>query len=1175
MAFQVRLFVREHNHGFYSVEVLGEPDLAVYTDDLDRARDELVLVLSDRIERTNPRLLGRFAAGDDATHAVVEVEGAVVVQGAEGPGPVATRVSALWATDKQWLRVHLPRWDLRAWIPRRDDPVEAVRALLAEHLERMPETRRLALRFERGEHVETLSIEAEPAAPIRFTGAMRGREMLPEPRPKEKAEKDEDEDDDDSEETGRRRKDKRPPTPTLDAIGVKLHRQAEEGELERAFGREREVADLFGLLGQPGACVVVVGEPGSGKSTVLAELAYRFRDGSIPKKKRRPVFFADASRLIAGQGFFGEWQRQCLDVVQECIDAEVVWCIGELHALLDAGKSAQSNQNVAMLIGPYLAGRRLTVVAEATPAAWARVELRDLGFARLFSPYRLEEPAADGIAGIVDAVADALADETGIVVRPDGRRAVMDLTNRFRGEGSRLGQALHFLRRVVDDAAMRAEQADETEVAPLGRHAVVDRFSAETGLPAFLVRDDRPLDPAAVRAFFAARIIGQREAIDRMVDLVAVMKAGLSDLGRPMGSFLFVGPTGVGKTEMSKALAEFLFGRRDRLIRFDMSEFVTAESVHRFLGDGGQEGVLIAQIRRQPFCVLLLDEIEKAHPAVFDVLLQVLGEARLTDQAGRTADFRNTVVLLTSNLGVETFKRGVGFGASLARGFREHFIAEAERFFRPEFFNRIDHVVPFMPLGADAIDAITEREIGGFLEREGIRQRDLHVELDDAVRPWLAERGVDVRYGARPLKRLIEKVLTAPLAMHLAGRAVAVGSGVRVAAEGEALAFTTVERRAGRGRAAARSAVRGFLDEVGALRWQVQQWLDSAPLREMGHAVRLVDRLARDRNFWLDRARAEARMRDAQRDRELGETFDGIRQQVAGIEDLAYEAFHDRSAEPLDMLRPELADARAALDEAELGLIGRQHPAPERVAMYLQGSKNGEAWLRRVLEIYVMIAERHGWRLSAEIAEETEEGQRARQEKNKPPPIMEDEASEKKRRQRQREVVESWAWRWKPGGRYERPVGEEVGVAARRKAREVFVGKLMQGADDAVRLVWVEGPHAAAWLMEESGTHLYAGGGSEGALVKVRVVCPGEKQSENPAVVMTRWENRRRRQWDDGRRLLVDPLLGLAQPIEPRVHRLVHRCLRASMYDAVFGAGAWRRFERDEKRASARGDDNG
>ncbi|MCA9542498.1 MAG: ATP-dependent Clp protease ATP-binding subunit, partial [Myxococcales bacterium] len=218
--------------------------------------------------------------------------------------------------------------------------------------------------------------------------------------------------------------------------------------------------------------------------------------------------------------------------------------------------------------------------------AYATLELRDLGFARLFSPFRLDEPERAAARAIVAAVAADLGKRSGVLVPPDGLRAVEELTDRFRGEGSRLGAALHFLRRAVEDAA----QSETEPRPPLDRSAMVERFCAETGMPVFLVRDDRPLDPESVLAHFRARIIGQDEAVARMTDLIALMKAGLGDSHRPLGSFLFVGPTGVGKTEMAKALAEFLFGRRDRLVRFDMSEFNRPDSVHRFIGSAGEEG---------------------------------------------------------------------------------------------------------------------------------------------------------------------------------------------------------------------------------------------------------------------------------------------------------------------------------------------------------------------------------------------------------------------------------------------------------------------------------------------------------------------------------------------------------------------------------------------------------
>ncbi len=1183
MRFDVRLFVREHHHGYFSIEVLGESGLRLYTDDLDRAREELSLVLGDRFERMHPRLLGPYAAADSLEHRMVEVPDALVVDGPDGPTPRPGAVSVLLATDKRWLRLHVPRWDLRAWIDRKRDPEEAARALLGAHVEKVAEPTRLERRCEAREWLETLSIEADPPTPLDFTGARSALDLLPEPRPekqtpdKERDPDDEDEDEDDEEgEDGdtrrRRRGPKRPPTPTLDDIGVKLHRQAADGELERAHGRAKAVEELAALLAAPGAAVAVIGERGVGKTTVLNELVHRLRRRDLPKKQRRRVYFVDASRLIAGEGFFGDWQRQCLNVVQECIEAEVVWYIGGLHALLDAGKSAQSEQNVAQLLRPYLSGRRLRVVAEASVAEWTRVELRDAGFARLFAPYRIEEPDRAGLRGILDAVADELVDETGIPIPAEGRQAIEDLTTRFRGEGSRLGQAVHLLRRLVDDAVLAYERALDAAPegqapapTPLDRAAVVEHFCAETGLPSFLVRDDLPLDPEAVRGHFRARIIGQVEAVDRMTDLVALMKAGLSDVDRPMGSFLFVGPTGVGKTEMSKALAEFLFGRRDRLVRFDMSEFNRPDSVHRFIGDRGEEGQLIAHIRRQPFCVLLLDEIEKAHPAVFDVLLQVLGEARLTDQAGRTADFRNAVVLLTSNLGVDTFRRGAGFGAPSARDFREHFLAEAERFFRPEFFNRIDHIVPFMPLEADAIDAITGRETAKFLVREGITQRDLHVELADGVHGWLAARGVDPRYGARPLKRLIERRLAAPLARHLGGRQLGPGYGVRVAppAAGETddLGFEAIEHRGVRGRAAARSDVRAFIVEVAGVRWQVQQWLGAAPYREMVHAVRLLDRLSQDRLFWADRARAERRMRRSQRDRDLIEAFTGIRDQLAGVEDLAYEALRARSAESLPMLRAEYGDGVDALDEAELTLMGRSFDDPDAAVMYLRGGGDATAWLRRVVEIYVELADARGWRITGRVAHRTEAGLKADRRKA----IQDAEESGRKRRRREKSTDDPLHWTWHKAHDFH-PAGDDAPPdpaareTARRKARGAFVQRVLDGRPEAVRCLVFRGPDVAALLGREDGVHQWrTPDGSPEVRIQVQ---PGQAHTVNPAVVLPRFTDDRRRVLDDRRRTLTDEPLALVMAVEPRLHRLYGRCLRASLYDAVFGAGAWRLFER-------------
>jgi hypothetical protein len=916
-----------------------------------------------------------------------------------------------------------------------------------------------------------------------------------------------------------------------------------------------------------------------GKSTLLHELVYRIADKRSPKKLRqRPVFFADASRLIAGDGWFGDWQRQCLDVVQECIDAEVIWYIGDPLLLLDAGKSAQSEQNVALLLKPFLAGRRVTVLAECTPRAWAQVELRDASFARLFNPYRLEEPSQPQAREILAEVARELEEDTGVQVTQEGLRAVEDLCRRFSGDGSRLGTSLHFLRRLVDEAAIRQDQAlalarqdnPEATLEPmvLGRAQAVARFCEETGMPAFLVRDDQPMDPDAVLQHFQSRIIGQREAVRRMTDLVSLMKAGLSDLNRPLGSFLFVGPTGVGKTEMSKALAEFLFGRRDRMIRFDMSEFISPMSVHRFLGADGQEGALISQVRRSPFCVLLLDEIEKAHPAVFDVLLQVLGEARLTDQAGRTADFRNTVVLMTSNLGVETWKGGVGFGAEAAGSFREHFMAEAERFFRPEFFNRLDHIVPFMPLEAEAIDRITGRELEHFLAREGLRQRELNLTLDPEVHTWVAQRGVEPRYGARPLKRLIEHKLTGPLARHLSGQKAAPGRTVAVAPQGEALAFSNVEGSGKQQRASTKGRLLRFLGHIGQLRYQTQRWLESFPYREMVQGLRLLDRLSQDRNFWKDQRRAEERMRHSQAERDLQHAFEGLRGQIASLEDLAYESYYDRNEEPLEMLAPELEAALEKLDELEWTLFARRFERPDVAMLYLQAGQSAQPWLRELVTLYVHLAEQRGWSMSARFAKEDPEKVAARellrkqrsQRKNRDQDEDGDQAVVDDKPRKEKKSRDPLDWAWEVIGKHT-PRGDDEGDGEWFNRKHEFINAIMAKEEGTLLGLYFEGEHAPCLLCSEGGVHMHQDSGEQQRIL-VLFGDVGHGGPENPVHVMRRWSAQPRRLLNANKRLLEDPHLGLALPQEPRLHRIYERMMRASMYDEVFEAGAHKLFDR-------------
>jgi ATP-dependent Clp protease ATP-binding subunit ClpC len=1175
MEFQVQLFLQEHRNGFFSLEVLGVPELRVYAEEVEKAREDLTLVLNDRLERSHPSKLSRFASPEGLRLETVELEAALWVEGAVGPGLAQTRVSALISKEHGWQRVWLPRWDVRFWIGPKEDAIEATVLFLKAHLKALKPHERLKLRYERREWLEGLKVDATPAPLERFTGRWRGAEMLPEPIPKEEDEKEPEEDDgeelsdEERAERARRKAKKRPPTPTLERIGVNLTKQAKEQELERAHGRRKEVEELLGLLQAPGASAfVVVGESGVGKTALLHELVYRVRDKSAPKRfKGRAVWFVDASRLVAGDGWFGDWQRQCLDVIHECAEAEVIWYIGNVAALLDAGKHIGSDMNVSLLLKPYLAGKRLTILGEATPRVWAQVELRDAGFARLFVPYRVEEPPLPEFRKILEAVGKELEDETGVVLRKDGLRAVEELCQRYSLGGSRLGTTLHFLRRLMDEAALKA--LDQKKPRPLGRAEVTERFCAETGLPSFLVRDDQALDPEGVWTHFRGRLIGQEEAVKRMTDLVALMKAGLSDQRKPLGSFLFVGPTGVGKTEMAKALAEFLFGSKDRMIRFDMSEFVTPDSVHRFLGDDSQEGALISQVRRSPFCVLLLDEVEKAHGAIFDVLLQVLGEARLTDQAGRTADFRNAVVLMTSNLGVETFKPGVGFGAAQggSRGLKEHFVAEAERFFRPEFFNRIDHIVPFMPLQADAISQITAREVSHFLRREGLRQREVGLDLAPEVPGWLAQRGVEPRYGARPLKRLIERRLTAPLARFLSGTQLSSGAGIRVEADGEELRFGLSERKGGRkDPAATRAELLGLLDQIARTRLRGQRWYDSSLFRELCADLRLLDRLSQDKNFWLDQKRAEERLRFSQRDRDLQGALEEVRAQLASLEDLAYEAYHARNPDPIELLTMELDQLRDRFAVLELDLYARRFRSPDRAQLYLHASSNAYQLRRDLIRLYFDLAEARGWTLDCWSAREikpSEDVLKAREKKalqaEKVHPGKHKEVAaqeEKKRKVRHSEHPEDWVWdaRGSHAPRKEAETDEQWG-----RRVEQAMSKVAEVGVDTVVALRFEGPRAACLLSAESGTHIRVDE-VENTQAKVLFVDAPSDKLLNPTEVGARWESKKRRTIHLGKHLIEDAVLGMTLPIEPRWYKLYERFMQAQIVDSVFGPKSHKLF---------------
>lgn len=508
--------------------------------------------------------------------------------------------------------------------------------------------------------------------------------------------------------------------------------------------------------------VLLVGKSGVGKTAAVYELV---RQRAKFKLSRSPIRSTSGARLIAGMSGYGMWQERCQKLWREASKAKAILHVGNLIELMEVGQHESSSQGIASFLRPYISRGDLLVIAECTPEQIQVIERRDPHLLTSFHRVNVEEPSLEKGRAILQKVAGNLKGSAKVDAAALER--LDQLHRRYATYSAYPGRPLRFLLNLVKD------QEEETTIRA---NDVTAAFSRETGLPLFLLEDSVRLDLPHTHAWFTERVIGQSDAVNLVVDLLATVKAGLVRPRKPIASLLFIGPTGTGKTEMAKSLAEFLFQDRHRMIRFDMSEYSDPVAVQRLIGGvGSSEGLLTSKVREQPFAVVLLDEIEKAHPQFFDLLLQVLGEGRLTDAGGRVADFCNAVVIMTSNLGAESYQRGVkGFSEAVKsddnsnrKRAAQHFMKEVRAFVRPELFNRIDRIVPFAPLAEATVQRIAERELEKIKLRDGLKYRGVTVNIADEVAQHLARKGYDPRYGARPLKRTIERELLAPLAEQL------------------------------------------------------------------------------------------------------------------------------------------------------------------------------------------------------------------------------------------------------------------------------------------------------------------------------------------------------------------------------------------------------------------------
>ncbi len=601
-------------------------------------------------------------------------------------------------------------------------------------------------------------------------------------------------------------------TPTLDLYGLDLTQLAKEGKLDPVIGREFEVKRILQILSRRNKNnPVLTGEAGVGKTAIIEGLAQRIVNGEIPPNLlNKRVITLDLGLLVAGTRFRGEFEERIKKIIDEIkTDRQTILFIDEIHTIIGTGNS-EGALDAANMLKPALARGEIQCIGATTLNEYRKSIESDAALERRFQPIMIDPPSEEDTMRILFGIRKRYEDYHKVQILDDALEAAVYYSTRYITNRQLPDKAVDLIDEAASTEMLEASRLNKKKTGKqkpvmVTRDSIITVVSTWTGVPLRDLSESEASRLKHIGSDLSKKVIGQAEAIESLAKAIKRSKAGLKDPGRPTGSFLFLGPSGVGKTEMAKQLAYYVFGREDAIVRIDMSEYTEKHTISRLIGSppgyvGYNEGGLLTEpVRKKPYSIVLFDEIEKAHPEVNNLLLQVMDDGRLTDSTGKMVDFKNTIIIMTSNVGAKTIEsnQSIGFNTKSDEKedygrMKEKILAEVKESFSPEFINRIDDIIIFKSLSKDSLREIMDLFITDINQR--LKSRNITIKLNLPAKNWIVDKGFQSNKGARPLRKMIQDSIEDAVADLLIDRKIQDHSIVNVGVKGAALSFTSVQK---------------------------------------------------------------------------------------------------------------------------------------------------------------------------------------------------------------------------------------------------------------------------------------------------------------------------------------------------------------------------------------------